>query len=529
LNPNLRRTKILATLGPATDQAGTLARLIAAGVDVVRLNLSHDTHERHQERVAAVRAAARAARRDLAVLVDLQGPKIRLGRFARGPVRLLEGDRFIIDTAWPLDGGVLSEPTNPFSPDPSPAGGEERRELPRPADPLSLDPGSSPAEGSRVPPRVGTTYPALVGDLRPGDSLLLDDGAIELRVEEVAGTEIRCRVVMGGVLSDGKGINKRGGGLSAPALTAKDLEDIRFAAAIQADYLAVSFVRGAEDVHQARAILAAAGGRAGIVAKIERAEALAAADEIIAASEAIMIARGDLGVEIGDAELPAVQKQLVQRARSLNALVITATQMMQSMVQQPVPTRAEVFDVANAVLDGTDAVMLSAETAVGAWPVKAVEAMHRICLEAEKHSLARRSHHRLDSVFGRVDEAIAMATMYTANHLGVTAIAALTESGSTPKWMSRISSGIPIYALTRHETTRRQMTLMRGVQPVSFDVATTHPHAVNREVIEELLRRGSVRAGELVIITKGDRSGVEGQTNTMKIMRVGEHALVAED
>ena len=520
-----RRTKIVATLGPATDGAATLERLIAAGVDVVRLNLSHDTHERHRERVAALRAAAQAAGRDLAVLVDLQGPKIRIGRFAAGPVRLVDGERFIIDTAWPLDGGALTRLTDPLSP--APARGEGSQDGPRRSDPLAPDPG--PAGQGRPCSRVGTTYPALAADLRRGDSLLLDDGAIELWVEEVAGTEIRCQVVMGGVLSDGKGINKRGGGLSAPALTAKDLADIRFAAEIQADYLAVSFVRGPEDVRQARAILAAAGGQAGIVAKIERAEALAAADAIIAVAEAVMIARGDLGVEIGDAELPAVQKDLVHRARSLNSLVITATQMMQSMIQQPVPTRAEVFDVANAVLDGTDAVMLSAETSVGAWPVKAVEAMHRICLEAEKHALARRSHHRLDSVFGRVDEAIAMATMYTANHLGVTAIAALTESGATPKWMSRISSGIPIYALTRHETTRRQVTLMRGVQPVSFDVATTDPHAVNREVIEELLRRGSVQAGELVIITKGDRSGVEGQTNIMKIMRVGEHALVAED
>ena len=484
-SPMPRRTKIVATLGPATDGPQVLDRLIAAGVDVVRLNLSHDRHERHRERVEAVRAAAAAAGRDLAVLVDLQGPKIRIGRFASGAVRLGEGAPFTIDAACPLDGG----------------------------------------DGQRV----GTTYAALAGDVAPGDVLILDDGALELTVEAVAGTAIHCQVTLGGVLSDHKGINKRGGGLSAPALTAKDLADIRFAAAIEADYLAVSFVRSAADVHQARAILTAAGGRGGIVAKIERAEALAAADEIIAAADAIMIARGDLGVEIGDAELPAVQKDLVHRARSLNAVVITATQMMQSMIEHPVPTRAEVFDVANAVLDGTDAVMLSAETSVGAWPVKAVAAMDRVCREAEKHALATRSHHRLDSVFGRVDEAIAMAAMYTANHLGVTGIAALTESGATVKWMSRISSGIPIYALTRHIATRRKVTLFRGVHPVSFDVATTDIHAVNREVIEELLRQGTVRDGDLVLITKGDRSGVEGQTNILKIMRVGEHALLADD
>ena len=480
-----RRTKIVATLGPATDGEGSLDRLVAAGIDVARLNLSHDSHERHRKRAFRLRASAHALGRDVAVLVDLQGPKIRIGRFATGAIRLADGDRFAIDANCPLDGGDAH--------------------------------------------RVGTTYRALADDVARGDSLILDDGAIELWVEEVAGGAIRCKVVMGGVLSDNKGINKRGGGLSAPALTDKDIRDIRFAAEIQADYLAISFVRGPEDVRQARAILADAGGQGGIVAKIERAEALAVIDDIILAADAIMIARGDLGVEIGDAELPSVQKDLVHRARSLNSVVITATQMMQSMIEHPVPTRAEVFDVANAVLDGTDAVMLSAETSVGAYPIKTVEAMHRVCLEAEKNALVTRSHHRLDSVFGRVDEAIAMAAMYAANHLGVKAIAALTESGATVKWMSRISSGIPIYALTRHIPTRRQVTLMRGVYPVSFDVAHTDIHAVNSEVIEELLRAGTVRDGDLVIITKGDRRGVEGQTNVLKIMRVGEHAQLAHD
>ena len=480
-----RRTKIVATLGPATDGPQVLDRLIAAGVDVVRLNLSHDRHERHRERVATLRERAAAAGRDIGVLVDLQGPKIRIGRFAAGAVRLVEGERFTLDGACPLDAG----------------------------------------DGQRV----GTTYAELARDVAPGDFLILDDGAIELRVEAVADGAVHCQVAMGGVLSDHKGINKRGGGLSAPALTAKDMADIQFAAEIAADYLAVSFVRGAADVHQARDLFTAAGGRGGILAKIERAEALAAAEEIIAAADAIMIARGDLGVEIGDAELPAVQKDLIHRARSLNAVVVTATQMMQSMIEHPVPTRAEVFDVANAVLDGTDAVMLSAETSVGAWPVKVVQAMDRVCREAEKNDLVTRSHHRLDSVFGRVDEAIAMASMYTANHLGVTGIAALTESGSTVKWMSRISSGIPIYALTRHTGTRRRVTLFRGVYPVSFDVASTDVHAVNHEVIEELLRHDTVRDGDLVLITKGDRSGVEGQTNILKIMRVGEHTLPADD
>jgi len=241
----------------------------------------------------------------------------------------------------------------------------------------------------------------------------------------------------------------------------------------------------------------------------------------------IMVARGDLGVEIGDAKLPAVQKHLIHRARELNSVVITATQMMQSMIENPIPTRAEVFDVANAVLDGTDAVMLSAESSIGRNPAQVVAALDRICEEAEKQ--ATRSGHRLNSVFGRVDEGIAMAAMYTANHLGVKAIAALTETGATVKWMSRISSGIPIYAMTRFPATRRKVRLFRGAYPVSFDVASTDIHEVNKEVIEELLRCGTVRDGDLVIITKGDRSGVEGQTNIMKIMRVGEHKLLTDD
>lgn len=476
-----RRTKIVATLGPATDDPKMLDKLIYAGVDVVRLNLSHDVHEAQRLRAERIRNRARACGRQIGVLVDLQGPKIRIGKFRRGAVELEENGAFILDAGCPPE-----------------AGDQER---------------------------VGLTYPDLVKDVSRGDTLLLDDGAIVLWVSEVEGSEVHCKVVVGGKLSNNKGINKQGGGLSAPALTEKDREDIRFAAEIDADYVAVSFVRSAEDVREARRLLVEAGGQGGIIAKIERAEALDCIGEIIQASDAIMVARGDLGVEIGDAELPAVQKELIKTAREMNSVVITATQMMQSMIENAIPTRAEVFDVANAVLDGTDAVMLSAETSVGKFPHKVVEAMDRVCLEAEKQLTARRSHHRLDTVFGRVDEAIAMATMYTANHLGVKAIAALTESGSTVKWMSRISSGIPIYALTRHVQTRRKVTLFRGVYPVSFDVASTNADKVNEEVIEELLRRGEVRENDLVIITKGDRSGVEGQTNIMKVMRAGEHVL----
>jgi len=480
-----RRTKIVATLGPATDSTEVLDGMLAAGVDVVRLNLSHDTHERHRQRVEAIRERCVVAghNRQVAVLVDLQGPKIRIGRFQDGPITLAAEDRFAIDAACPLDSGDQTQ--------------------------------------------VGTTYPQLADDVCPGDVLLLDDGAIELRVESVTGGRIDCSVVIGGRLSNNKGINKQGGGLSAPALTEKDKEDIRFATEIGADYVAVSFVRNGDDIRLARELFQAAGGKGGIVAKIERAEALQAVEDIIEASDVIMVARGDLGVEIGDAELPAVQKRLIHLARELNSVVITATQMMQSMIENPIPTRAEVFDVANAVLDGTDAVMLSAESSVGKNPAKVVEALDRICFEAEKH--VTRSGHRLDSVFGRVDEAIAMAAMYTANHLGVKAIAALTETGSTVKWMSRISSGIPIYAMTRIAETRRKIRLFRGVYPVAFDVASTNIHEVNAEVVEELKRRGTVTDGDLVIITKGDRSGVEGQTNILKIMRVGEHRIRSND
>jgi pyruvate kinase len=481
----LRRTKIVATLGPATDPPAVMDDLIKAGVDVVRLNLSHDSHARHRERAERIRDCAAVHKRGICVLIDLQGPKIRIGRFPAGPIRLARGDRFTIDAACPLDGGDQE--------------------------------------------RVGTTYSALAEDVRHGDTLLLDDGAIELWVEEVVAGRVECRVVTGGQLSSSKGINKKGGGLSAPALTEKDREDIRFAAEIEADYLAVSFVRNGDDIRLARELFQEAGGQGGVVAKIERAEALRGIDDIINAADAIMVARGDLGVEIGDAELPAVQKRLISRARKLNSVVITATQMMQSMIENPIPTRAEVFDVANAVLDGTDAVMLSAESSIGKDPAKVVEALDRICREAEKEKQVTRSRHRLDSVFGRIDEAIAMAAMYTANHLGVKAIAALTETGSTVKWMSRIRSGIPIYAMTRCAPTRRKVRLFRGVYPVSFDVVSTDMHQVNYEVIEELKRRGTVRDGDLVIITKGDRSGVEGQTNIMKIMRVGEHKLFTDD
>jgi len=338
----------------------------------------------------------------------------------------------------------------------------------------------------------------------------------------VSGSRVECEVILGGEISNNKGINRQGGGLSAGALTAKDRADLRHAVEIGVDFIAISFARSADDLHEARRLIEDAGGKAGIIAKIERAEALDAIEAIVDASEAIMIARGDLGVEIGDAALPPVQKNLIKLARDMDRAAITATQMMESMIDNQMPTRAEVFDVANAVLDGTDSVMLSAETSIGHYPDKAIEAMVRVCLEAEKQHIARTSDHRMNLRFERIDEAIAMSTMYAANHIDAKAIAALTETGATCVWMSRISSGIPIFAFTRHVETGRKMTLYRGVYPIGFDITHTDPLAANKEMIGELVKRGTVDDGDLVIITKGDLRGRTGGTNNMKVVRVGE-------
>jgi pyruvate kinase len=472
----LRRTKIVATLGPTTDDPAVMKQLLIAGVDVVRINFSHGKAADHGRRVALARECARETGRELGVLADLQGPKIRIEGFRDGPVDLADGATFVLDAAL------------------------------------------GPNDGDRS--QVGITYKELPTDVEAGDVLMLDDGLIALRVEKVEGKRVLTRVETGGTLSDSKGINRQGGGLSAPSLTDKDLADIRTAAELEVDYLAVSFPREAADIERARKLLREAGGQGGIIAKIERAEAVAAIDSIALASDAVMVARGDLAVEIGDAELPGVQKHIIHQARDLNRVVIVATQMMESMISNPRPTRAEVLDVANAVLDGADAVMLSAETAAGKYPVRAVEAMDRLCVGAEKQPRTRRSRHRLDSTFERIDEAIAMAAMYTANHLRVKAIVALTESGSTPLWMSRIRSGIPIYALTRHETTRRRVTLYRGVYPVAFDILHHDSRTALGDACQNLKSMGAVEQGDLVIFTKGDFEGITGGTNAMKILRV---------
>jgi pyruvate kinase len=480
-----RRTKIVATLGPATESEEVLDGLVKAGVNVVRLNFSHGTPQEHLSSARRVREVARKNNLFVAVLVDLQGPKIRTQCFRNGSVKLAHNDDFCLNAELGADEGDHSQ--------------------------------------------VGITYTQLPRDVKEGDVLVLDDGRIVLQVKSIDVGKIHTSVVVGGVLSDHKGINLKGGGLSADALTEKDKADIKVAAEIEADYLAISFPRNAADVKLARTLLREAGGHGAIVSKIERAEALDNIDSIIEASDSIMIARGDLGVEIGDDHLPAVQKRLIKKARDMNRVVITATQMMESMRENPIPTRAEVFDVANAVLDGTDAVMLSAETATGAYPIETVSSMSRICLNAEQQAAALRSHHRIDTTFHNVDEGIAMAAMYTANHLKVRAIAALTESGSTALWMSRISSGIPIYALSTHERTNRKVSLYRGVTSVDFPFVEKNNHAAaNKIVIDVLLAEGVVRNGDLVIITKGDLMGAGGGTNAMKIVKVGSMPNLAE-
>lgn len=473
----LRRTKIVVTLGPATDDPEVLEQTLLAGVDLVRLNFSHGTHSEHQKRIEAVRACAHQHKKEIGILVDLQGPKIRIAKFKNRKINLIKGHQFILDANFPDDNGDEN--------------------------------------------CVGIGYKDLPNDVKMGDTLLLDDGRLVLTVLEVVGSKIICQVVVGGELSNHKGINRLGGGLSAKALTEKDRDDLAFAANLNIDYIAISFPRSAEDVHETKALLQVANSEAGVIAKIERTEAVQAIDEIINAADGVMVARGDLAVEIGEAEVPAVQKHIIYRAQTLDKPVITATQMMETMVHNTVPTRAEVSDVANAVLDGTDAVMLSAETATGDHPAKVVATMAKICLSAEKSPRTQTSKHRMEWHFKRVDQAIAMATMYTANHLDIAAIVSLTESGSTPLLMSRIRTGIPIFGLSRHLSTRGKMTLYRGVYPIHFDVTQLKPTDINREAVAVLQRLGLLNQGELVIITKGDYMGIHGGTNAMKIVQVG--------
>src|SRR5256885_3078555 len=477
--PPMRSTKIVATLGPASSEPAVLERMIRAGVGVVRLNFSHGVAADHERRAALVKELATKTGRTVAILCDLQGPKIRVGKFKEGKVTLEKGQPFVLDAAAEIGNGE----------------------------------------------RVGLDYKELPQDVDAGSLLLLDDGKIVLEVTDVRGTEVHTRVRHGGVLSNNKGINRQGGGLTAPALTSKDMEDIKTAAKIQADYLAVSFPKTGADMYMAKELMRAAGGKAFLIAKIERAEAVAesALIDIMRGSDGIMVARGDLAVEVGDAAVPALQKKMIRLGREQNKLTITATQMMESMISSPVPTRAEVSDVANAVLDGTDAVMLSAETASGKYPVEVIEAMDRICRQAEQTQPLSLDAEFLNRVFTRVDQSIAMAALFTAYHLKVKAIASLTESGSTALWMSRLNSGVPIYALTSQTSTRYRCALFRDVFPIMVKYVGHDREELLREAEKVLVENNVVKQGDIIVLTIGEPIGKSGGTNTMKIVKVGEH------
>ena len=473
----MRSTKIVATLGPASSDEITLTRLITAGVDVVRLNFSHGTADDHRKRVETLRKVEKATGKAVGIMADLQGPKIRVGKFANNKITLETGQAFMLDATCTL--------------------GDESK--------------------------VGLDYPELVNDVVPGNVLLLDDGRITMVVERVEGSQIHTRVKAGGELSNNKGINRQGGGLSAPALTPKDMEDIKIAASLNVDLVAVSFPKSGVDMMLARQLLAAAGSTALLIAKIERAEAIPALEEILKASDGIMVARGDLAVEVGDAAVPALQKRMIRLAREHNKLTITATQMMESMIYSPVPTRAEVSDVANAVLDGTDAVMLSAETAAGKYPVETVESMARVCIEAEKSAELTLDRDFLNRVFTRIDQSVAMAALFTSFHLKVKAIVALTQSGSTALWMSRLNAGVPIFALTPEQRTLYRLSLYHGVQPILMKQHEKDRDQLLRDAEDILIEKGVVENGDLIVITIGEPIGKPGGTNTMKIVKVGEH------
>ena len=471
-----RLTKIVATLGPASRDPQILETLIRTGVDVVRLNFSHGKADDHVQTAAEVRRIAASVGRPIGILADLQGPKIRIGKFEEGKIYLDVGQRLILDAKCEL-------------------GNQER---------------------------VGLDYKDLPRDVSPGNILLLDDGRIELEVENVQGAEIFTVVRHGGALSNNKGINRKGGGLSAPALTAKDMDDIKTAAMIGADFLAVSFPKSASDMYMARQLMLAAGGRALTIAKIERVEAVAALEEILDASDGLMVARGDLAVEVGDAAVPALQKRMIRLAREKNKLAITATQMMESMTHSPTPTRAEVSDVANAVLDGTDAVMLSGETAAGEFPVETVDAMVRICREAQRSLPVTLDRGFLDRTFTRIDQSVAMAALFAAYHLNVKAVAALTTTGSTALWMSRLNCGLPIFGLTEEPAALSRMTLFREVFPLLLPEMGNDRDLLRRKAEERLLEAGVVAKGDLIVLSYGDKMGQSGGTNTLSIVRVGE-------
>ena len=473
-----RATKIVATLGPASSDPALLEKMILSGVNVVRLNFSHGTAQDHINLATVVRAASKRAGQEVAIMADLQGPKIRVGKFESGKVLLVSGEKFLLDASRTEPGDIKG---------------------------------------------VGLDYKELPRDVKAGDVLLLNDGLIVLVVDAVRGEVVHTTVKLGGILSNNKGINKQGGGLTALALTAKDMDDIKTAMSFQADYVAVSFPKNATDMEMARQLCNVAAApyrhKPALIAKIERAEAIPNLEEILRACDGIMVARGDLAIEVGNAAVPALQKRMIKLARERDKVVITATQMMESMILNPVPTRAEVSDVANAVLDGTDAVMLSAETAAGNFPLETVEEMAKICLEAEKAEYKEIDSDFTGKTFARIDQSIALGALFTASHLGAKAIVALTDSGSTPLWMSRHDIHVPIYALTQHLSTQRKMTLYRNVQPLLMDISVDRDTALE-QAEGHLLSRKIVQSGDVYAITCGEPMGAPGGTNMLKICRV---------
>jgi len=477
-----RRTKIIATMGPGTDDRQVLEGLIRAGVDVFRLNMSHGDAESQLRRAKMVREVSRELRWQVAILVDLQGPKIRIEKFKNGAVELESGGHFTLDAG---------QPDVP---------GDEHR--------------------------VGISYPDLPRDVKPGDTLLLDDGLIALSVQSIDGDRVHCLIETGGRLSNRKGLNLLGGGLSVSGLAEHDYPNIELAARMGADYVAVSFVSSPNDIIEARRLLREAGSEAALVAKIERMEAIRNLEEICEVSDVVMVARGDLGVEIGDEELPGLQKHIIRTAIAKNRITATATQMMQSMIDNPIPTRAEVLDVANAVLDGTDAVMLSAETAIGKHPVKVIEAMNRICLGAERHHESEGGECKnLETGFARIDQAIAMAAMFMARKVTVSAIVALTESGSTAQWLSRVQTSVPIYAFSTNKRSRRRMAMFRDVFPVKLEARDPNVEKVVVEALRTLMAHGTVRENDRVLITMGDQVGHSGGTNTLRFVKLSPEEI----
>ncbi|MCF6807766.1 pyruvate kinase [Thiotrichales bacterium 19S9-12] len=474
-----KRTKILATIGPASESEEVLTQMIKAGLNAVRCNFSHGSHDDHRARIKLIRKIAKKLGVTIGILGDLQGPKIRVSRFKNKKIDLKKGNEFILDADQSVDSG------------------DEKS--------------------------VGIDYKALPKDVKKGDILLLDDGKVILTVKKVTGNKVLTEVTVGGPLSNNKGINKQGGGLTAPALTDKDKEDIKLAAELEVDYLAVSFPRDDNDMNEARKLIEEAGWRhASLVAKVERVEAVENIDRIVEASDAIMIARGDLAVEVGQENVPAIQKMIISKTRQQDKVAITATQMMESMITSPTPTRAEVSDVANAVLDGTDVVMLSAETAAGEYPVETIEQMSKTCQAAEQSDLVSIvKKPKANKAVERIDSAIALSAVFLANHVNVKAIISLTESGSTARLMSRINTHLPIYGLTRNQDTKGRMTLYRGVEPIDFDSTRMPRFYVNRSAVEELVKRGAVQEGDWVLLTSGDHMGVLGGTNKIKVVQVG--------